>query len=180
MVKTGENVEILFFINICYNKVSLTLLRGNYIFMSVEVGSKVQGKVTGITNFGAFVELPGGTTGLVHISEVADSYVKDVNDHLKIGDVIEVKVISEKDGKTALSIKKAIDKPEGQASSYSQRPRQGRTDNRSKDFRSKGNFKPKESFEDKMAKFLKSSEENLSSLKRNTETKRGGRGGRRG
>lgn len=156
-------------------------MRGKLIFMSVEVGSKVQGKVTGITNFGAFVELPGGTTGLVHISEVADSYVKDVNDHLKIGDVVEVKVISEKDGKTALSIKKAIDKPEGQTSSYSQRPqRQGRGDSRSKDFRPKGNFKPKESFEDKMAKFLKSSEENLSSLKRNTETKRGGRGGRRG
>ncbi|MDR6123020.1 S1 domain-containing RNA-binding protein [Neobacillus drentensis] len=147
--------------------------------MSVEVGSKVQGKVTGITNFGAFVELPGGTTGLVHISEVAESYVKDINDHLKVGDMVEVKVISEKDGKTALSIKKAIEKPE--TSSYSQRPpRQGRSDNRSKDFRPKGNFKPKETFEDKVAKFLKSSEENLSSLKRNTETKRGGRGGRRG
>ncbi|MBY0146961.1 S1 domain-containing RNA-binding protein [Neobacillus niacini] len=149
--------------------------------MSIEVGSKVQGKVTGITNFGAFVELPGGTTGLVHISEVADSYVKDVNDHLKVGDQVEVKVISEKDGKTALSIKKAIDKPEGQTSSYSQRPqRQGRDNRQSKDFRSKGAFKPKENFEDKMAKFLKASEENLSSLKRNTETKRGGRGGRRG
>ncbi|MEH7254410.1 MULTISPECIES: S1 domain-containing RNA-binding protein [Bacillaceae] len=150
--------------------------------MSIEVGSKVQGKVTGITNFGAFVELPGGTTGLVHISEVADSYVKDVNDHLKVGDQVEVKVISEKDGKTALSIKKAIDKPEGQTSSYSQRPqRQGRDNRPSKDFRAKGgNFKPKENFEDKMAKFLKASEENLSSLKRSTETKRGGRGGRRG
>lgn len=149
--------------------------------MSIEIGSKVQGKVTGITNFGAFVELPGGTTGLVHISEVADSYVKDVNDHLKIGDQVEVKVISEKEGKIALSIKKAIDRPEGQTSSYSQRPpRQGRTDSRSKDSRPKSNFKPKENFEDKMARFLKSSEENLSSLKRNTETKRGGRGGRRG
>jgi S1 RNA binding domain protein len=149
--------------------------------MSVEVGSKVQGKVTGITNFGAFVELPGGSTGLVHISEVADSYVKDVNDYLKVGDVIEVKVISEKDGKTALSIKKAIDKPEGQTSSYSQRPpRQGRTDSRSKDFRSKGTFKPKENFEDKIAKYLKTSEENLSTLKRNTGAKQGGRGGRRG
>jgi S1 RNA binding domain protein len=82
-----------------------------------------------------------------------------------------------------LSIKKAIDKPVEQTSSYSQRPpRQGRVDNRSKDFRSKGgsNFKPKENFEDKMAKFLKASEENLSTLKRSTETKRGGRGGRRG
>ncbi len=128
----------------------LTLSRGNIIYMSVEVGSKVQGKVTGITNFGAFVELPGGTTGLVHISEVADSYVKDVNDHLKVGDVVEVKVISEKDGKTALSIKKAIDRPEGQRPSSPQRSRQGRVDNRSK-----GNFKPKENFEDKIAKFLK-------------------------
>ncbi|WP_226036872.1 S1 domain-containing RNA-binding protein [Aquibacillus saliphilus] len=149
--------------------------------MSIEVGSKVQGKVTGITNFGAFVELPGGTTGLVHISEVADSYVKDVNDHLKLGDQIEVKVISEKDGKTALSIKKTIDKPEGSTSSYSKRPpRQGKDGRNSKDFRSKGNFKPKENFEDKMAKFLKTSEENLYTLKRSTETKRGGRGGRRG
>src|SRR5919205_3705771 len=104
--------------------------------MSIEVGSKLQGKVTGITNFGAFVELPDGSTGLVHISEVADSYVKDVNDHLKIGDQIEVKVIGTKDGKTSLSIKKAIDKPEGQRSTYSQRPpRPGRADNRSKDFR---------------------------------------------
>lgn len=48
--------------------------------MSIEVGSKLQGKITGITNFGAFVELPGGSTGLVHISEVADNYVKDIND----------------------------------------------------------------------------------------------------
>jgi S1 RNA binding domain protein len=156
--------------------VFLTILRGKIIFMSFEVGSKVQGKVTGITNFGAFVELPGGSTGLVHISEVADSYVKDVNDHLKVGDLIEVKVISEKDGKIALSIKKAIDRPRGQTSSYSQRPpRQGRVESRSI-----GNFKPKENFEDKMARFLKTSEENLSTLKRNTGAKQGGRGGRRG
>ncbi|MGV3465129.1 MAG: S1 domain-containing RNA-binding protein [Heyndrickxia sp.] len=144
--------------------------------MSVEIGSKVQGKVTGITNFGAFVELPGGSTGLVHISEVADSYVKDVNDHLKVGDLIEVKVISEKDGKIALSIKKAIDRPEGHSPSFSQRPPRQRRD----DSRSKGNFKPKENFEDKIARFLKTSEENLSTLKRNTGAKQGGRGGRRG
>ena len=81
--------------------------------MSIEVGSKLQGKVTGITKFGAFVELPDGSTGLVHISEVADNYVKDINDHLKVGDQVEVKVINvEKDGKIGLSIKKAIDKPE--------------------------------------------------------------------
>jgi S1 RNA binding domain protein len=147
--------------------------------MSIEVGSKLQGKVTGITNFGAFVELPEGSTGLVHISEVADNYVKDINDHLKVGDQIEVKVINVKDGKIGLSIKKAIDRPERPArperpdsKPYSQRQRQGRpNDNR--------NNRP-ENFESKMAKFLKDSEDRLSSLKRHTESKRGGRGAKRG
>ncbi|WP_153127103.1 S1 domain-containing RNA-binding protein [Peribacillus tepidiphilus] len=145
--------------------------------MSIEVGSKLQGKVTGITNFGAFVELPEGSTGLVHISEVADNYVKDINEHLKVGDQVEVKVINvEKDGKIGLSIKKAKDRPE-----QTQRPRQGRGNDRPRDnFRSKDNQRAKESFEQKMARFLKDSEDRLSSLKRNTETKRGGRGGRRG
>jgi S1 RNA binding domain protein len=146
--------------------------------MSIEVGSKLQGKVTGITNFGAFVELPEGSTGLVHISEVADNYVKDINDHLKVGDQVEVKVINvEKDGKIGLSIKKAKDRPEppknhSHSHSHSQRPRQGRANDRN-------NSRP-ENFETKMAKFLKDSEDRLSSLKRNTESKRGGRGARRG
>ncbi len=86
--------------------------------MSIEVGSKVQGKVTGITNFGAFVELPNGSTGLVHISEVADNYVKDINDHLKVGEMVEVKVMNiEADGKIGLSIRKAkpqAERPEDQ------------------------------------------------------------------
>jgi len=143
--------------------------------MSIEVGSKLQGKVTGITKFGAFVELPGGSTGLVHISEVADNYVKDINDHLKVGDQVEVKVINvEKDGKIGLSIKKAKDRPEPEKRQYSQsqRPRQNRSNDRNNN---KG-----ETFESKMAKFLKDSEDRLTSLKRNTESKRGGRGARRG
>lgn len=146
--------------------------------MSIEVGSKLQGKVTGITNFGAFVELPDGSTGLVHISEVADNYVKDINDHLKVGDQVEVKVINvEKDGKIGLSIKKAKDRPaeapRSHSGSHNQRPRQGRANDRN------NNSRP-ENFETKMAKFLKDSEDRLSSLKRNTESKRGGRGARRG
>ncbi|MEH7416724.1 S1 domain-containing RNA-binding protein [Neobacillus drentensis] len=140
--------------------------------MSIEVGSKLQGKVTGITKFGAFVELPDGSTGLVHISEVADNYVKDINDHFKVGDQVEVKVINvEKDGKIGLSIKKAKDRPEPEKKQYSQRPRQNRSNDRNNN---KG-----ETFESKMAKFLKDSEDRLSSLKRNTESKRGGRGARR-
>jgi S1 RNA binding domain protein len=154
--------------------------------MSIEVGNKLQGKVTGITKFGAFVELAEGSTGLVHISEVADKYVKDINDHLKVGDVVEVKVINvEKDGKIGLSIKRAIDRPERPVRSdrgdrgdsrggHSGRPRHGSG-------RSNDNHRaPKENFESKMARFLKDSEDRLSSLKRNTESKRGGRGARRG
>src|SRR5690625_7059980 len=73
--------------------------------MSIEVGSIVEGRVTGITNFGAFVELKEGKTGLVHISEVADAYVHDINEHLKQNDVIKVKVLNKRDGKIGLSIR---------------------------------------------------------------------------
>ncbi|RDW15315.1 RNA-binding protein S1 [Oceanobacillus arenosus] len=127
--------------------------------MSIEVGSKLQGKVTGITNFGAFVELELGKTGLVHISEVADSYVKDINEYLKVGEEVTVKVINvEKDGKIGLSIKKAKDRP----------------------VRQKNPKERAENFESKMNQFLKDSEDRLASLKKHTESKRGGRGARRG
>ncbi|MDX1772300.1 MAG: S1 domain-containing RNA-binding protein [Planococcaceae bacterium] len=140
--------------------------------MSIEVGSKVEGKITGITNFGAFVELPGGSTGLVHISEVADNYVKDINEHLKVGDMVEVKVMNvEADGKIGLSIRKA--KPQAERPERPQRPRQNsRPNDRDRPF--------KENFEQKMARFMKDSEERLSTLKRATESKRGGRGAKRG
>lgn len=154
--------------------------------MSIEVGSKVQGKVTGITNFGAFVELPGGSTGLVHISEVADNYVKDINEHLKVGDEVEVKVINvEKDGKIGLSIKKAKERPP-QTSSSSPSPSSSRPSSqrpRSSNNRQGGGYRDKfeqETFEQKMGRFLKDSEDRLSTLKRATESKRGGRGARRG
>ena len=75
--------------------------------MSIEVGNKLKGKVTGIKKFGAFVELPEGKSGLVHISEVVDNYVENVEDHLSVGDEVEVKVLSiADDGKISLSIKK--------------------------------------------------------------------------
>ena len=74
--------------------------------MSIEVGAVVEGTVTGITNFGAFIELPGGKVGLVHISEVADVYVRDVKDFLKERDKVQVKVLSiDANGKIGLSIK---------------------------------------------------------------------------
>jgi S1 RNA binding domain protein len=147
--------------------------------MSIEVGSKLQGKVTGITNFGAFVELPGGTTGLVHISEVADNYVKDINEHLKVGDEVEVKVINvEKDGKIGLSIKKAKEQP--QREQREQREYRPRNNNGPRNNNRNDAPRVKENFEQKMSRFLKDSEDRLTSLKRHTESKRGGRGARRG
>lgn len=140
--------------------------------MTIELGAKLEGKVTGITHFGAFVDLSGGVTGLVHISEIADNYVKDVNDHLKIGDVVTVKVINvDKDGKIGLSIRKAVDKPASPERSGGFRDDRGG--------RPKNAGYGKSSFEEKMSRFLKDSEERISSLKKNTESKRGGRGGRR-
>jgi S1 RNA binding domain protein len=139
--------------------------------MSIEVGSKLQGKVTGITNFGAFVELPEGATGLVHISEVADNYVKDINDFLKVGDEVEVKVINvEGDGKIGLSIKKAKEQQQ-QPEKRGRAPRSPRPQRAPR--------KPVENFESKMSRFLKDSEDRLATLRRSTESKRGGRGAKR-
>jgi S1 RNA binding domain protein len=138
--------------------------------MAIEVGSILEGVVTGITNFGAFVELPGGVTGLVHISEVADTYVKDVNEFLKDKDKVKVKVIAiDPKGKIGLSIKQAN---EGYAPPA---PRPKPTPMR----RQQQQQQPSFTLEDRISKFLKDSDERLTDLKRNTESKRGGRGGRR-
>ncbi|WP_461226246.1 S1 domain-containing RNA-binding protein [Lacticaseibacillus suihuaensis] len=172
--------------------------------MAVEVGAKVSGKVTGITNFGAFVDLGEGKTGLVHISEVSDAYVKDIHDVLTVGDTVTVKVMSIKDGKIGLSIRKAVDAPAG---AHGGAPRGGHTGgphgsaphqggaphgNGGSNFghgpkphrdNGRGGFgkpqAPKDDFDGMMSGFLKESEDRLSSLRRNTEGKRGGRGGRR-
>lgn len=160
--------------------------------MSIEVGSIVEGVVSGITNFGAFVNLPEGKVGLVHISEVADVYVSDVKEFLKEQDKVKVKVLSvDEKGKIGLSIKKAQEKkPEDQEHRSNERRsfegRPARNDggfaNPSGDFRrgtggryNSGNA----SFEDKLSKFLKDSDERLTDLSRKTDSKRGGRGGGR-
>ncbi|MBU8914498.1 S1 domain-containing post-transcriptional regulator GSP13 [Neobacillus sp. 114] len=83
----------------------------------IETGSIITGKVTGIQPYGAFVALDGNTQGLVHISEITHGYVKDINDHLKVGDEIKVKVLSvdEGAGKIGLSIKATEEAPVQQA-----------------------------------------------------------------
>lgn len=121
----------------------------------------MEGVITGITKFGAFVELPGGVTGLVHISEIADEYVKDINDFFKKADQVKVKVLTvENNGKIGLSIRQATE----------------RASTTKRQTRGKPASVNKASFEDKMNRFLKESDERLLDLKRNTESKRGGRG----
>ena len=80
--------------------------------MEYEVGTVLEGKVTSITKFGAFVALEGGKSGLVHISEIANTYVNDVHDFLQEGQTVKVKLLAIKDGKLDLSIKKALPAPE--------------------------------------------------------------------
>lgn len=148
--------------------------------MAIEVGSVVEGVVTGITNFGAFVELPEGKTGLIHISEVADVYVNDVHDFLKEHDKVKVKVLTvDERGKIGLSIKALQDKPSaGQQAAAAPvcPPRPSRDMRRTAASRQIGS----PSFEDKLSRFLKDSDERLTDLRRKTDSKRGGRGSRRG
>ncbi len=165
-------------------------LGGHRVSMAIEVGSVLEGTVTGITKFGAFVDLGNKQTGLVHISEVANEYVENISDFIKEQDTVKVKVLSvDEKGKISLSIKQTQPKPEsaprapkGEGREPKEfRPRQHEAHSRA-DGNRRNSFDRKSggmSFEDKMSRFLKDSEERLTDLKRNTESKRGGRGGRR-
>ena len=80
--------------------------------MDWQVGEILEGKVSGITKFGAFVALPGGKSGLVHISEVANAFVSDVSEHVQVGQTVKVKLLGyTPEGKINLSIKRALDEP---------------------------------------------------------------------
>lgn len=147
--------------------------------MQLDMDTVYEGTVTGLTNFGAFVKLDNGTTGMVHISEVAAEYVSNINDHLSEGDKVKVKVIEiNEKGKVSLSIKKALPKPE-------KTERKPKPQNKNTNKGWKGAPREEQntpmSFEDMMAKFKTQSEDKFSDLNRNA-TKRGTRsnGYRRG
>ncbi len=130
--------------------------------MSVEVGQILEGSVSGITNFGAFIELPEGKTGMVHISEIADAYVKDIHTYLKLQDKVKVKVLSiDERGKISLSIRRAIEVKK------TSRPAEV-------DWNKEVKVNNPISFEDNLSRFMKDSEERLLDIKRNKESKRGG------
>jgi len=126
--------------------------------MLLEVGDIVKGKVTGITKFGVFVELENGKTGMVHISEVAATYVREIKDYVQIGQEVSVKILTVgDDGEIGLSMKKAAEQ-----TSEASKPAE-----------------PAPSFDEILSNFMKSSNEKMSSLKKHTGERRVSRRGNR-
>lgn len=130
--------------------------------MQLTVGEIIEGKITGITNFGVFVDIGDGKSGMVHISELSNTYVTDINEIFKVGDTVKTKILNiADDGKIALSIKKAAEQPKKQKErkSYTQpKPDNSYT------------WTPKKnepaSFEEMMNRFKQTSDEKFSALKR--------------
>lgn len=136
--------------------------------MQLEVGAVFEGKVTGITKFGAFVELPNGKNGMVHISEVAPTYVKEIRDYVTENQMVKVKVLSVgEDGKVSLSIKKAMEQTNNRPARPAQAKRPGGFE-----WQTGGNSGG--NFEDMMSKFKQASDEKMSDLKRSLDSKHGG------
>jgi S1 RNA binding domain protein len=176
--------------------------------LAIEVGNVFEGRVTGVKPFGAFVALPEGGTGMVHISEVSNEFVQDIAAVLHIGDTVKVQVINvAPDGKIALSIKRLLPPPprqprEGRGPAGGARPGAPRPGGpregghfgagRGGNGRPPRVWQPKApvhsdnmSFEDMMSRFKSQSEEKMADLDHETNNRRGGgyaprgRGGRR-
>ena len=142
---------------------------------TIQVGAVLEGKVTSIMKFGAFVELDNRRSGLVHISEIANTFVNDVHDFLQEGQTVKVVVLSTDNGKINLSIKKALprnDRPRPPQGGDRPRPAQPRY------VRAQGETLPPsgdQAFEDKLKRVLTSSEGKMADLNRSVDGKRGGR-----
>lgn len=139
----------------------------------LEVGAIVEGKITGLTAFGAFVSLPDGKSGMVHISEVSNTFVKEIKDFLKEGQDVKVKVVGiSPEGKISLSIKKAMENDK----QSSAKPRRHDRPRNSNVWQGQQKPQPTEnmSFEDMMARFKQVSDEKMTDLKRSTDSKHGG------
>jgi S1 RNA binding domain protein len=155
--------------------------------MQAEVGAILEGKVTGLTDFGAFIELENGSTGMVHISEVASAYVKNIREYLELNQQVKVKVLSiGENGRINLSIKKVEEdagekqprQPDRQRSP--QKPGSNRRPPANVWQGSKPQPSADQSFEDMMARFKQVSDEKITDLKRSSEMKHGGGYSRRG
>ncbi len=160
--------------------------------MAIEVGMILEGKVSGITKFGAFVDLPESKTGMVHISEVAPTFINEISDYVKVGQEVKVKVLAINDGKISLSMKQALPK-DMQHQKNTRKPSQNRSRQPYKPappVKSPGDYEWQSSrksspstFEDMMSRFKQTSEDKMSDLKRGGESRgysrRGNGNGRR-
>lgn len=145
--------------------------------MQIEAGMILEGRITGIKPFGAFVELEPGTSGMVHISEVSTGFVENIADVLQMGQTVRVKVISvSPEGKIALSIRKALpqqeqerpSKPRSKAPAQHDAPRVWQPPRPQP-------AQENMSFEDMMSRYKQRSEEKIGDLNRSVENRRGGR-----
>ena len=151
--------------------------------MDPQVGSILEGKVTSITKFGAFVTLEGGKSGLVHISEIANTFVNDVHDFLQEGQEVKVLVLSAEKGRINLSIKKALppqERPASRGPRPFHAPRPAAPQQTDRPHPAQAAQKPlppsgDQAFEDKLKRFLSSSEGKMADLNRSMDGKRGGR-----
>ncbi len=147
--------------------------------MAIEVGMILEGKVSGITKFGAFVDLPESKTGMVHISEVAPTFISEIGEYVKLGQTVKVKVLGLNDGKISLSMKQALPKEQQQ-----QKKPQKQSGGRRQPYKpappvtSPGDYEwqssrknAPSSFEDMMSKFKQTSEDKMSDLKRGGESR---------
>lgn len=161
--------------------------------MAIEVGSILEGKVSGITKFGAFVDLPESKTGMVHISEVAPTFITEISDHVKVGQIVKVKVLAVNNGKISLSMKQALPK---EKQKKQQKPQRGGGSGGNRQpykpappVKSPGDYEwqssrkaSPSSFEDMMSRFKQTSEDKISDLKRGESrgySRRGNGNGRR-
>ncbi len=144
----------------------------------IEAGAVLEGRVTGVTTFGAFVDLGGRQSGLVHISEISSSYVENVNDCVKKGDIVRVKVLGiDERGRISLSMKRA--EPEKEKKLIKEREKSEKRI-RPDDFEWNVSNDSELSLEEKISKFKKISDENINSLRRSAAGKRSGGYSRKG
>ncbi len=139
--------------------------------MELTVGEIVEGKIKSITNFGAFVALPENKTGMIHISEVANAYVSDINAHLTVGQDVKAMVISTEGGKINLSIKRLEAKPQREFAPRGPRSGQDRPQNRPNPRPAAPTPPPApktadQLFEEKLKAFMTESDSKLSGMKK--------------
>lgn len=150
--------------------------------MALEIGEIVEGKVTGLTKFGAFVNLPEEKVGMVHISEVSTTYVKDIGDFLEKGQSVKVKILNiDEGGKISLSMKQVPENAEATKVAEADRSERGERKEKKRSApnvwqgqKSKYADKDELTFEEMMSQFKQQSDDKLTDLKRATESKHGG------